>query len=123
MQADMERYLKVLFNDEAREAFSTDYGDILFTGLNGLGAQLSNIENIKEGVYGFLSTLFGGASPGRFILQTPTYVAEAYNRKDGSSAVSAYGKAILKSLGSLYDGSFINNYREFRDDADTSTHL
>ena len=144
-QADMESYLDVVYDPEARRAFQSDLAALLSTGLNELGAQATNIENIREGVFGFFSTLIGGMSPVRVVASAAGNVYQTYKKRDYTqqladqlkeatgiernanlgfgSAVRDYGKAILGGAKDIWEGGLLNAYRENNEERETAQTL
>ena len=64
---DLNQYMQVVYDKDAREQFASDWGGIVNAGLNEITSNAVNAENIKAGLFGFLSTMGGGISPGAFI--------------------------------------------------------
>jgi hypothetical protein len=63
LQYDLNQYLSTVFDKDAREAFQTDWSGMLDAGLNSIKENATDVENLKAGVFGALSSAIGGFSP------------------------------------------------------------
>lgn len=102
---DLNQYLQVVYDKDAREQFASDWGGIVNAGLNEITSNSINAENIKAGLFGFLSTMVGGISPGAFIQHMHGLGQEQKEAKGVWKNVKAYSKWALSNIGGLYDGA------------------
>lgn len=102
---DLNQYMQVVYDKDAREQFASDWGGIVNAGLNEITSNAVNAENIKAGLFGFLSTMGGGISPGAFIQHAHGFGQEQKEAKGVWGNVKAYSKWALSNIGGLYDGA------------------
>ena len=102
---DLNQYMQVVYDKDAREQFASDWGGIVNAGLNEITSNAVNAENIKVGLFGFLSTMGGGISPGAFIQHAHGFGQEQKEAKGVWGNVKAYSKWALSNIGGLYDGA------------------
>ena len=102
---DLNQYMQVVYDKDAREQFASDWGGMVSAGLNEITSNSINVENIKAGLFGFLSTMVGGISPGAFIQHAHGIGQEQKEAKGVWGNIKAYSKWALSNIGGLYDGA------------------
>lgn len=66
-QEDLGRYMNVVYDKDARDAFESDVSLLVTSGLRSIQTEATDAENIKAGVVGFLSSFAGGFSPAKAV--------------------------------------------------------
>lgn len=102
---DLNQYMQVVYDKDAREQFASDWGGIVSAGLNEITSNSINTENIKAALFGFLSTMGGGISPGAFIQRAHGFGQEQKEAKGVWNNIKAYSKWALSNIGGLYDSA------------------
>lgn len=120
---DLNQYLQVVHDKDAREQFVTDLGGIVNTGLNEVTSNSINTENIKAALFGFLSTAVGGISPGAFISKLHGFGQEQKEAKGFWENTKAYTKWALSNIGGLYDGAIRQALEDGNNDYATAKRL
>lgn len=110
-QADVNNYMKTILDPNSYNAIGEDSVDHFDTFIKTGLSQLTTKEALREGMFGFLSTLIGGVSPGgawRAFSSTRRY--NKYAEKNNLEKKSLW-KETLKGL---YEGGILNSYRHVK---------
>lgn len=119
---DLNNYFASVYNPETREAFRTNYAHILSEGLAAIQSNIFNEENLKSGVFGFLSSLIGGISPTSGISRWKRYTSSNPNATFGQKSWDIT-KNLLSNIAGFYDGAIRQAMEEGRDDYATAQRL
>lgn len=113
---DLNQYLSTIYDKDARDQFMTDWTGVVTAGLNEFTSNALNVESVKAGLIGFLSTMVGGASPAAFIQRMQKPGQEQKEAKGFWNNVKSYSKWAGSTLAGLYDGAIRQAIESNRED-------
>ena len=120
LQYDLNQYLNTVFDKDAREAFQTDWSGMLDAGLNSIKENATDVENLKAGVFGALSSAIGGFSPTGI---GATVSGFAKGRTEQDKGLWGTTKWIGKNLGNLYQWGIGEAIRDYNEENQTAQRL
>ena len=120
LQYDLDKYMETVFDKEAREAFQSDWSGILGSGLQSIKSSVFNVDNIKAGVFGALSSMAGGLSPAGMGAAAKGLFSK---RADDEKGVWGTAKWLAKNLSNIYQGSIQQAIRDSNEEYQTAQKL